>query len=207
MDKFKIIALNRHRMRTDGDGVTTLVALSGCPLKCEYCINKNELSNLEVKEVTESELLAKVIIDYCYFVATGGGITFGGGEPLLQSEMVLKFIDILPPDIKVNVETSLNCNNEFMGELITKVDSLIIDIKSLNKEVYEKYTKCNNDNTLKWLRFIVDNNLQHKCTVRIPNIPDYTTKVDIEETIKEIKDMGFSNIDTFNYIIKHNEGD
>lgn len=201
MDKFKLITLNRHRFATDGNGITTLVALAGCPLKCEYCINNSVLKNGKIKEFTEKELIADILIDYCYFIATGGGVTFGGGEPLLQSEMIIKFIDILPPGIKVNIETSLNTDNEFIEDLINKVDTLIVDIKSMSSVLYKKYTGINNENTLKWLKFIVDNNLQHKCIIRIPSIPNYTTKSDIEESIKIIGEMGFSNIDTFDYVI------
>lgn len=135
-------------------------------------------------------------------MATGGGITFGGGEPLLQSEMILKILDILPPNITVNVETSLNEDNEFIGDVINRVNALFIDIKSMNSKIYEEYTGNNNNKTLKWLKYIVDNNLQHKCTIRIPNIPNYTTKYDIEYSIKTIEEMGFKNIDTFDYVIK-----
>ena len=198
----KLITLNRHRFATDGNGITTLVALAGCPLNCEYCLNKDILNNYKVKEITEEQLVKDIIIDNCYFIATGGGVTFGGGEPLLQSEAILKFIELLPPNIKVNIETSLNADNELIEDIIHKADSLIIDVKSLNKEVYKKYTECSNDNTLKWLKFIVDNNLQHKCLIRIPYIPEYTTKSDIDSSIKLIEDMGFTNIDTFDYVVK-----
>ena len=34
-----LIGINRHRLATDGKGVTTLVAFSGCPLRCKYCLN------------------------------------------------------------------------------------------------------------------------------------------------------------------------
>ena len=108
-----MITVNRHRFSTDEDGITTLIALAGCSLNCKYCINRKVLSTKNIKELTEQELLSNIIIDYCYFMATGGGITFGGGEPLLQSEMILKVLDILPPNIKVNIETSLNTNNKF----------------------------------------------------------------------------------------------
>lgn len=198
----KLLAINRHRFATDGNGITTLVALAGCPLRCKYCINNRILCNGKVKEITEKELLSDILIDYCYFVATGGGVTFGGGEPLLQSEMILKVLDILPPNIKVNIETSLNTNNKFIGDVINRVDALFIDIKSINSKIYEEYTGNNNSKTLKWLKYIVDNNLQHKCTIRIPNIPNYTTKYDIEYSIKIIEEMGFKNIDTFDYVIK-----
>lgn len=40
MNMFRIIIFNRHRFSTDGNGITTLIALAGCPLKCKYCINK-----------------------------------------------------------------------------------------------------------------------------------------------------------------------
>lgn len=198
----KLLAINRHRFATDGNGITTLVALAGCPLRCKYCINNRILCNGKVKEVTEKELLSDILIDYCYFVATGGGVTFGGGEPLLQSEAILNFIDIMPDNIKVNIETSLNHDNEFIEDIINNVDSLIIDIKSMSSDVYSKYTNVDNSNTLKWLKYIVDNNLQHKCLIRIPNIPNYTTKNDINESVKIITEMGFSNIDTFDYIVK-----
>lgn len=202
MNKFEMITVNRHRFSTDGNGITTLIALAGCPLNCKYCINKNLLSTGKIKEITEQELLSNIIIDYCYFIATGGGITFGGGEPLLQSEMILKILDILPPGIKVNIETSLNIDNRFISNVINRVDTLIIDIKSMNSKIYKEYTGNNNSKTLKWLKYIADNNLQHKCTIRIPNIPNYTTKYDIEYSIKIIEEMGFKNIDTFDYIVR-----
>lgn len=202
MNKFEMITVNRHRFSTDGNGITTLITLAGCPLNCKYCINKRILETSKIKEYTADELLSNIIIDYCYFIATGGGITFGGGEPLLQSEMILKILDILPPNITVNVETSLNADNEFIGDVINRVNALFIDIKSMNSKIYEEYTGNNNNKTLKWLKYIVDNNLQHKCTIRIPNIPNYTTKYDIEYSIKTIEEMGFKNIDTFDYVIK-----
>ena len=197
-----MITVNRHRFSTDGNGITTLIALAGCPLNCKYCINKKVLNTKNIKELTEQELLSNILIDYCYFMATGGGITFGGGEPLLQSEMILKILDILPPNITVNIETSLNIDNKFIGDIINRVNALFIDIKSMNNKIYKEYTGVDNLNTLKWLKYIVDNNLQHKCIIRIPNIPDYTTKFDVEYSIKIIEEMGFKNIDTFDYVIK-----
>ena len=76
MNTFKILVLDRHRMNTDGKVVTTLVVLSGCPLKCEYCINKRLLTDVKSDIVTPEELLNMIIIDYCYFCATGGGISW-----------------------------------------------------------------------------------------------------------------------------------
>lgn len=45
MSGFQVMEINRHRMRTDGKGVTALVALAGCPLSCPYCINAELLKD------------------------------------------------------------------------------------------------------------------------------------------------------------------
>src|SRR5574344_2221516 len=80
-----LIGLSRHRIGVDGAGVTTLVAFHGCPLSCKYCLNPQALSPKRVwKRFTPEELFHKVKKDDLYFRATGGGVTFGGGEPLLS---------------------------------------------------------------------------------------------------------------------------
>lgn len=200
--KLKVQSINRHRFTTDGKGITTLIGLYGCPLKCKYCLNKNVLNTNKFKEFTPIELVEQVMIDYCYFVATEGGITFGGGEPLIYSEQIKEIREILPNNIKLNIETSLNVDNEYVSNVLNIADEIFIDIKSMNNEIYEEYTGNSNSKTLQWLKYIVDNNLQHKCTIRIPNIPNYTTKYDIEYSIKIIEEMGFKNIDTFDYVIR-----
>ena len=83
------IAINRHRLSTDGEGVTTLVGFHGCPLHCEYCLNPQCLQSDGVwRRMTPGELYSEVEIDDLYFMATGGGICFGGGEPLLRSDFI-----------------------------------------------------------------------------------------------------------------------
>ncbi len=201
MKMFKVHTINRHRQEIDGKGITTLIGLAGCPLQCEYCINKDVLNFHPVKEYTETELMSIIMIDWCYFIASGGGVTFGGGEPLLQSEMILKFMDILPENIKVNIETSLNCDNEFVKHVIRYADEIFIDIKSMNGDIYRKYTGKCNDITKRWLEYIVAHKLQDKCVIRIPRIYNYTSEEDIEYSIRCIRRMGFERIGRLDYII------
>ncbi|MDE6109409.1 MAG: radical SAM protein, partial [Muribaculaceae bacterium] len=79
----KIIGISRHRLSTDGEGITTLVAFHGCPLRCRYCINPHSLGDGRAfQEYSPEQLYDETRIDELYFVATNGGITFGGGEPL-----------------------------------------------------------------------------------------------------------------------------
>lgn len=125
MKKFRVQSINRHRMYIDGKGINTLVALYGCPLRCRYCLNKKVLATFKYKEITPEELLDKVIIDYCYFKATGGGITFGGGESLLHSSQIKAFSEVLPNDIPIKVETSLNVHSERLLEVLDIFDYVI----------------------------------------------------------------------------------
>jgi len=199
---FNIITVNRHRLSTDGNGITTLVALAGCPLGCKYCINKDVLSVKKRVPCSPEKLLEKAMIDYCYFTATGGGITFGGGEPLLHSEALLEFMSIKPADVSVVIETSLNHDSELVSEVLDKADELIIDIKSMKPAIYKEYTGRDNSLTLKWLEYIIDNGLKDKCTIKVPNIPEFTSKEDIDDSVEALKDMGFDNIRVFDYIIK-----
>lgn len=205
MDNFKIQAINRHRMYIDGKGINTLVALYGCPLKCKYCLNKKVLETVKYKEMTPEEVAGEVLIDYCYFLATGGGVTFGGGESLLHSSQIKAFREVLPKDIPIKVETSLNVHSKHLTDVLDVVDEYIIDVKTMNSLIYMNYTGFDNRLVLENLRLLCEKNMQSKCKIRIPNIPEFTTKKDIDETICIIQEMGFENIDVFDYIIKREE--
>ena len=202
MKKFRVMGINRHRMYIDGQGINTLVALEGCPLKCKYCINKNLLAEGKVQEMSLQELAEKVLIDYCYFMATGGGITFGGGEALLHSGQIKAFREVLPKDVPIKIETSLNVPMEHLLELIDVVDEVIIDIKTMNPQIYKEYTGLDNSRLLENLEILCEKGLQDKCKIRIPNIPGFTLQADIDKAADSMERMGFRNLEVFDYIIR-----
>ena len=84
MTTTKIFGISRPRLTTDGEGVTTLVAFSGCPLRCKYCLNKTCWKPDTRRLYTPELLFEEVKIDQLYFLATHGGITLGGGERKLM---------------------------------------------------------------------------------------------------------------------------
>ena len=72
-----VFGISRHRIATDGEGVTTLVAFHRCTLHCHYCLNPQSLDPTTPCQVlTPEALLDATLIDNLYFLATGGGITF-----------------------------------------------------------------------------------------------------------------------------------
>lgn len=198
-----IIGIARHRLSTDGDGVTTLVAFHDCPLRCRYCLNPQSLGDAgRFKEYTPESLYKETQIDELYFIATNGGVTFGGGEPCLRPQFIREFRELCGPAWQLNLETSLNVSSANVEGLLPAVNTLIIDIKDMNPDIYRSYTGQNNDFVLDNLRLIADCGRQKDCIVRIPLIPNYNTEADREISRQALEALGFDRFDLFTYQIR-----
>ena len=138
--RYPLLALARLRMGTDGEGITTLVAGAGCPLHCRWCINERLLREAAAEQITAAQLLERVRIDDLYFRASGGGITFGGGEPLLHAEFLRQFRSLAPAQWKIRLETSLAVSAEKVLSAVEAADEFIVDCKDMNPEIYRRYT-------------------------------------------------------------------
>lgn len=199
----KIIGIARHRLSTDGDGVTTLVAFHSCRLRCRYCLNPHSLGNdSSFREYSPEDLYAETSIDELYFIATNGGVTFGGGEPCLRPQFIREFRELCGPAWQLNLETSLNVPSPNIEALLPVVNTLIIDIKDMNPAIYRSYTWQSNDRVLDNLRLIADAGRQSDCIVRIPLIPGYNTDTDREKSHKALEALGFDRFDLFTYQIR-----
>lgn len=198
--KAEIMGINRHRMGTDGKGISTLITFYGCPLNCKYCLNPQcKSESTPCTYIEPNDLVNLLMVDDIYFKSTGGGIVFGGGEPLLNAEYIKEVCDLVPLQWKIRIETSLNVKWDKIELLLPYIDQWIIDIKDSNTEIYKNYTGVDNlkvyDNVLR---------LSHKAgkeklLIRIPKIPNYNTEKNIQESVKLYYNLG--NIDIFNYKI------
>lgn len=199
----KIIGIARHRLSTDGDGVTTLVAFHGCPLRCRFCLNPQSLGDGgRFREYSPEELYAETRIDELYFIATNGGVTFGGGEPGLRPQFIREFHESCGPAWKLNLETSLNVPVANIKALLPVVNTLIIDIKDMNPDIYRDYTGQSNDLVLDNLGLIAEAGRQQDCIIRIPLIPGYNTDTDRDASRKVLEAIGFTRFDLFTYQIR-----
>lgn len=198
-----LIAINRHRLTTDGEGVTTLVGFHGCPLHCEYCLNAQCLQADGVWcRLTPGELYSEVEIDDLYFVATGGGICFGGGEPLLRSDFIKAFAEIMNPEWKLTIETSLNVPLENVTKVAPLVQMWYVDIKDMNPDIYKAYGCKENKQVISNLQWLAANGYADKVIIRLPLIPEYNTDEDRQQSQQQLEEMGFTNFDKFNYIVR-----
>ena len=199
-----LIGLSRHRIGVDGTGVTTLVAFHGCPLNCKYCLNPQALSPEGVwKRFSPEELFRAVSKDDLYFRATGGGVTFGGGEPLISYKEILLFSNICMSHDKkwrINIETSLNVPKRLVEMMKGVVDHWIVDIKDMNPIIYKAYTGKDIGLVIDNLQYLTKNN--SKITVRVPHIPGFNTASDVEKSILSLQGMGITDIERFTYIVK-----
>lgn len=199
-----LIGIDRHRLATDGVGVTTLVAFHGCPLQCKFCLNEQCLAPEGIWEYyTTKQLLEAVMVDNMYFLATGGGITFSGGEPLLRSHFIKEFCILMPQTWHITLETSLNVSLKHLQEVAPFIGNYIVDIKDMDAEVYKSYTTLNNIRVKDNLRWLVAQGIADRVTVRIPLIPDHNDDAFRNKSEHELRDMGYLSFDKFDYIRKN----
>ena len=198
--KAEIMGINRYRMGTDGKGISTLITFYGCPLNCKYCLNPQcKSESTPCTYIEPNDLVNLLMVDDIYFKSTGGGIVFGGGEPLLNAEYIKEVCDLVPLQWKIRIETSLNVKWDKIELLLPYIDQWIIDIKDSNTEIYKNYTGADNlkvyDNVLR----LSHKTGKEKLLIRIPKIPNYNAEKDIQKSVKLYSNLG--NIDVFNYKI------
>lgn len=199
--KAPLIGVERHRIPTDGQGITTLVAFHGCPLRCRYCLNPQCLSNDTVcRTITPQELYDELSVDNLYFLATGGGVTFGGGEPLLYSEFIHDFCRIAPQEWNICIETSLNVTHSHMEKLLPHIAHWYVDIKDMDGRIYHNYTGKSNEQVIENLQLLASCIPQERITIRLPLIPGFNDNKKREASMETLKKIGLKNFDTFNYI-------
>ena len=201
-----IMTVSRLRMGTDGKGVTTLVTFFDCPLHCKYCINDfchekgMSFDPTPRYSYTPKELIRILKKDEIYYMMSGGGVTFGGGEPLLQSDFIHKVCKLANPGWKMRIETSLNVPWRCVEPVIRDMDEWIIDIKDMNSDIYQNYTGVTIDRMRENLYRLRDNVDSSKLHIRIPRIPGFNTKADVERSVKKVKDWFGIEPEVFRYI-------
>lgn len=195
-----VITFARHRMQTDGQGVTTLVCFHGCPLRCKWCINPFSFDPATKRsDMTAQMLFDAVKIDDLYFRATGGGVTFGGGEPLLYAPFLAEFRQICGDGWHLCAETSLNVPWENVQTAAEAIDLFYVDCKDTDPAIYRRYTGRDNSLVLENLRKLLDLVGPRRIVVRIPLIPRFNTDENRQKSQDLLTKMGLTQFDLFTY--------
>lgn len=137
------------------------------------------------KKYTADEVLKEILKDKAFYENSGGGVTFSGGECMLQIDFLEEILKKCKNEgIHTAVDTAGNVPWEYFEKTLPYVDLFLYDIKAFDEEIHKKYTGVSNMLILDNLK----NLLLHKAnvTVRIPIIP---TVNDSEKEMKKIRDF------------------
>jgi len=164
-------------------------------------MNKDEVG----KEISSDELMIEIAKDRVFFEESGGGVTFSGGEPLMQSE----FLSVLLKECKSlgihsAVDTSGFTSEDTLNQVVPNVDLFLYDIKLMNDDVHQKYTGVSNQIILKNL--IELDQLGKKIIIRIPIVPEIT---DTNENLFAIRGFisSLNNVMEINLLPYHRAGE
>ena len=200
MEAVPFIGIDRHRLGVDGVGVTTLAAFHGCPLRCRYCLNHRCLESPErLLCYTPQQLYDRVAVDNLYFIATGGGVCFGGGEPLLRVDFIAEFKALCGKSWNLTAETSLQVPCSSVEKAAEVIGDFIVDIKESNPDIYHAYTGGDASHAWENLALLLSLVGPDHITVRVPLIPEYNDETATDCTARRLADMGITRLDRFTY--------
>ncbi len=190
----------------DGPGIRSTVFFKGCPLGCWWChnpesrnpciektvkLNKLEGKEIEVEEQTgyrieSDDLLEEIKKDIAFMDESGGGVTFSGGEPLLQPGFLSEILKICRKEkIHTALDTSGYSDESTFQKIAVLSDLVLFDIKHLDEEKHVLYTGVSNKKILINLDFL--HKIVHPVIIRFPVIPGINDSGHIKVMIKELK--------------------
>ena len=129
-------------------------------------------------KMTARELAGTIMI-YGGFMEAGGGVTFSGGEPLMQHEFLMETLDALPAGLHKVLETSGYAGEEIFRQTVRRFDLVYIDLKHMDDEIHRRLTGVSNRQILENIQALQGMALPY--IVRIPLIPGLT---DTEENLR-----------------------
>lgn len=144
----------------DGPGIRFVVFMQGCPLRCQFCHNPDTWNVDGGTQYSPQQLFEEIIKYKSYMEFSKGGVTFTGGEPLLQAQFVLETAKLCKNEgITVAIDTSGFVWNDTVKELLEFTDIVLLDIKNYDPFVYEKITGVELAPTLNLLNYLREKNI------------------------------------------------
>lgn len=144
--------------------------------KCNFCgecidICPNGAYNIYGDTRTPAEIAEEVLLDEMFFKGSGGGVTFSGGEPLLQVDFCVELAKILKKrDINIAIDTCGYVPRESIDKILPYADTFLYDIKAIDPEVHKMCTGKTNELILENLKYI--DNKGKRIEIRIPYVPE-----------------------------------
>ncbi len=185
----------------DGPGIRVVIFMNGCYLRCKYCHNP-EMWLKGKNNISSGELVRKIKRFKNYIQGTGG-VTFSGGEPLLQPQFLISCCKKLKKD---GFHIALDTAGVGLGnyeEILKYVDLIIFDVKYADEVGYHELTGGNIKESEKFIE--IANKMNKTFWVRQVIIP---TVNDNHEYLLKLKDyiQKIHNIEKIEFLPYHKMG-
>lgn len=187
----------------DGPGIRTVVFLNGCSLRCKFCHNP-ETWKIKELNYTSEEIVEKVKRSKPYF-KNGGGVTFSGGEPLIQYEFLLNTCKLLKKeDIHIALDTAGIGMGEYT-ELFQNIDMVLLDIKHIDREGYHEITGT--DKFLNFMEFVKElNKTNLEVWIRQVIVPGINDNSDYIKNLSTFIKDNINNVTRVDFLPYHKMG-
>lgn len=192
MQKGIIFDIKRYAVH-DGPGIRTTVFLKGCPARCWWChnpesqvaepekytrirqIGKHKHSEQDVvgKEMTVHDVMTEIRKDTVFADESEGGVTFSGGEPLMQPEFLTALLKACRKEqIHTALDTTGYAAPEVFNSIAPLADLILFDLKIIDDGLHQIYTGVSNQQIMTNLLYLSNANIDY--ILRYPVIPGYT---------------------------------
>ena len=191
----------------DGPGIRTTVFFKGCPLRCRWCHNPESQSTLQesmtVKRklgdntfddmqqvgyhIDSAQLVEQIARDEVFFDESGGGVTFSGGEPLMQPAFLVECLKgCRQRNIPTCVDTAGAVSTPLMDEIISLTDIFLFDVKTMDPDKFSSYIGGGFDKVMDTLSKVAQD--APRVIIRIPVIPGFNDDdVSVNKIIETLK--------------------
>ncbi len=173
------------RMGSDGRPVIDHHLCTGCDTCIRECV-RNALA-VDGWEVSAADLAKTLLADTVFFTASGGGVSFSGGEPLCQAEFVRDVAErCRASGIDTAIETCLEVPWAAVESVLGVIDHFLVDIKFADPERHRSVTGVGNERILDNFRRLTAALPADRLRARLPLIPGFTAHADNIAAVADI---------------------
>lgn len=197
-----IFSVKRYAIH-DGPGIRVTFFMKGCPLDCWWCHNPEGKASGQVTteridrvgerefrseelvgmEYTPEEVLAKAERDRVFMEHSGGGVSFSGGEPLMQPQFLVEALSLLrSAGFHTTVDTSGYAAPDIVRSVMQHTDLFLYDIKQLDADAHRNFTGVDNRLIISNLDMLLEEGAE--VVLRIPVIPGVTADREFMEQLR-----------------------
>ncbi|MFO7613165.1 MAG: glycyl-radical enzyme activating protein [Bacteroidales bacterium] len=213
----------------DGPGIRTTVFFKGCPMRCLWCHNPEsqgeQVEEMEVQRmldgrcfVSESEVgglsraqrgigsmwsvaevMQEIVSDAVFYASSGGGVTFSGGEPLMQADFLAEILALCrKKGYHTAIDTSGHAGPAAISSVMDLADLWLYDLKLIDDAKHVEYTGVSNELSLVNLETLARE--KKDIIIRFPVIPGITDDDhNISGIISLMKRLHLKRIDLLPY--------